>query len=231
MDWPLMVAAVLFLVAYAAQVLARHVGTVSLIAEVALWITWALFGVDYVVRLVLAENRRRWFVRHLLDLAIVVLPMLRPLRLMRFFTILAIIQRGAGAELRGKVVIYTVGATALTIVVAGLAVLDAEQGHHGDIQSLGDAIWWAFVTITTVGYGDYVPVTVAGRVVAVGLMIGGLALIGVVAATLASWLVGKVSLEDSGGAATAAQIDQLRAEIAELKALIRSDAAQDAPTR
>lgn len=230
MDWPLMIAAVLFLVAYATQILARDVGTVSVVAEVVLWITWGLFGVDYVVRLALAENRRRWFVRHLLDLAIVLLPMLRPLRLMRFLTILAIIQRGAGTALRGKVVIYTVGATALTIVVAGLAVLDAEQGQHGDIQSLGDAIWWAFVTITTVGYGDYVPVTVAGRVVAVGLMIGGLALIGVVTATLASWIVAKVSLQDSGGAATAAQVDQLRAEIAELKALIRSDAREDVPS-
>lgn len=222
MDWPLMVAAVLFLISYATQILVRETGLFSVVAEVVLWVTWALFAVDYLVRLTLAEPRGRWFVRHLLDLAIVVLPMLRPLRLMRFLTILAIIQRGAGARLRGKVVVYTVGATALTIVVAGLAVLDAERGHGGTIQSFGDAIWWAFVTVTTVGYGDFFPVTITGRIVAVGLMIGGIALIGVVTATLASWIVEKVSLGAQNTAATSDQVEQLRAEVAELKDLLRS---------
>lgn len=220
-DWPLMIAAVLFLIAYAAQILDYAAGTVSAVAEVVLWVTWAMFGVDYIVRLVLAEHRGRWFVRHLLDLAIVALPMLRPLRLMRFLTILAIIQRGAGSALRGRVVVYTVGATVLTIVVAGLAVLDAERGHGGDIQSFGDAIWWAFVTITTVGYGDFFPITVTGRIVAVGLMIGGIALIGVVTATLASWIVEKVAVQTTTPA-TEAQVEQLRAEIAELKDIIRA---------
>jgi len=220
-DWPLMVAAVLFLIAYATQILISGTGALSAVAEVVLWVTWVLFAVDYVVRLILAKPRGRWFVRHLLDLAIVVLPMLRPLRLMRFLTILAIIQRGSGSVLRGKVVVYTVGATALTIFVAALAVLDAERGQGGTIQSFGDAIWWAFVTITTVGYGDFVPVTVTGRIVAVGLMVGGLALLGVVTATLAPWLVEKVSTE-AHSAATAAQVDQLRAEIAELKDLLRT---------
>lgn len=112
-DWPLMVAAVLFLIAYATQILISETGALSAVAEVVLWVTWVLFAVDYVVRLILAKPRGRWFVRHLLDLAIVVLPMLRPLRLMRFLTILAIIQRGSGSVLRGKVVVYTVGATDL----------------------------------------------------------------------------------------------------------------------
>jgi voltage-gated potassium channel len=219
-EWPLTVAAVLFLIAYATQILARDAGVWSAAAEVVLWVTWALFAIDYVVRLTITENRRSWFFRHLLDLAIVVLPMLRPLRLMRFLTILAIIQRGAGSMLRGRVVVYTVGATALVILIAGLAVLDAEQGQGGSIQNLGDAIWWAFVTITTVGYGDYFPVTVTGRIVAVGLMVGGIALIGVVTATLASWIVERVSNETTDKAATTSQVEQLRAEVAELKQMI-----------
>lgn len=78
------------------------------------------------------------------------------------------------------------------------------------------------MTITTVGYGDYVPVTAIGRVVAVGLMIGGIALIGVVTATLASWIVERVSLDTERTAtATEAQVDALRGEIAELKEMIR----------
>ncbi len=221
-EWPLTITAVLFLLAYATQILARPQGAVEGVAEVVLWLTWAVFLIDYVVRLVVAEHRWRWFSRHLLDLAIVVLPMLRPLRLMRFLTIIALIQRNAGSILRGRVVIYTVGATALTIFVAALAVFDAERGSGGPIDSFGDALWWAFVTITTVGYGDYVPVTAIGRVVAVGLMIGGIALIGVVTATLASWIVERVSLDTERTAtATEAQVDALRGEIAELKEMIR----------
>lgn len=118
-----------------------------------------------------------------------------------------------------------VGATALTIVISGLAVLDAERGHGGNIQNVGDAIWWAFVTITTVGYGDFYPVTAAGRVAAVGLMIGGITLIGVVTATLASWIVERVSLESENAGtaapvATADQMEALRAEVAELRGLL-----------
>lgn len=221
-DGLLTTAAILFLIAYATQILADPSGVVAAVCEVILYVTWAAFLIDYVVRLAIVEHRGRWFVRHLLDLAIVVLPMLRPLRLMRFLAILAIIQRGAGTMLRGRVVMYTVGATILTVVVAGLAVYDAERAS-GNIDSFGDAIWWAFVTITTVGYGDYYPVTIAGRIVAVGLMIGGIALIGVVTATLASWIVERVSdaASKQKPAATEEHVESLRREIAELKEMVR----------
>ncbi len=222
LEWPLIISALLFLGAYATTILARPHGALETACQVLIWATWAVFVVDYVVRLVIAEHRWRWFYRHLLDLAIVVLPMLRPLRLMRFLTIIALIHRSAGTMLRGKVVIYTVGATAMTIFVAALAVLDAERGHGGHIESFGDAIWWAFETITTVGYGDFVPVTVTGRIVAIGLMIGGIALIGVVTATLASWIVDRVAIEtEKSAAATEEQVESLRSEISELKELVR----------
>lgn len=106
--------------------------------------------------------------------------------------------------------------------VAALAVYDAELDSGGPITTFGDAVWWGFETITTVGYGDYYPVTVTGRIVAVGLMVGGLALIGVVTATLASWIVQRVSVEaQEASAATETQVESLRSEIAELKQLLR----------
>jgi voltage-gated potassium channel len=221
-EWPLTIAAILFLIAYATQIIARPDGFLSVACELVLYVTWAIFVVDYITRLAITENRWRWFYRHLLDLAIVVLPMLRPLRLMRFLTVLALIGRNTGNMLRGRVVIYTVGATILTVFIASLAVLDAENGI-GDIDTFPDAVWWAFVTITTVGYGDFYPVTLTGRITAVGLMIGGLALIGVVTATLASWIVERVADQNTKTAtATEAQVEQLRLEIVELKDLVRN---------
>lgn len=217
-EWPLAVAAVVFLVAYSYEVIAEPGGKT---AEVIIAATWLVFLADYVVNLILAKPRWRWFSTHLLDLAIVVLPMLRPLRLLRLVTLLTILNRTAGAAFRGRVIIYAAGASTLLVYVAGLAVLDAERGGDGSIQSLGTALWWAFVTITTVGYGDYFPVTPTGQFVAVGVMIGGIALIGVVTATLASWIVERVEQKEAAAETiTAAHIDALTIEVASLRKLI-----------
>jgi voltage-gated potassium channel len=108
-------------------------------------------------------------------------------------TLISVLQKSAGAALRGKVTVYVAFTSALLVLVAALAILDAEQNVPGaTITDFGDALWWAVVTITTVGYGDLYPVTGLGRFIAVGLMIAGIALIGSVTATLASWFVDKV---------------------------------------
>ena len=175
--------------------------------------------IDYVVNLVLAEHRWKWFWRHLLDLLIVVLPMLRPLRLLRLVTLLAILNRTAGSAFRGRVVVYVAGASALLVFVASLAVLDTERDAVGSsIRTFGDALWWAFVTITTVGYGDFAPVTAEGRFIAVGLMLGGIALLGVVTATIASWIVEQVAQRDEEEkTATRREVRALGEQIARLQ--------------
>ncbi|QAY74811.1 two pore domain potassium channel family protein [Agromyces protaetiae] len=221
MEWPLVAASVAFLVAYSWEVLGDLEGRDAIAVESVIWATWALFVVDYLVRLFLAEHRGHWFFAHLFDLAVVVLPILRPLRLLRLVTILAVLQRTAGRAFRGRVVIYAAGASVLLVYLAALAVLDAERGHGGAIQTFPEALWWAFVTITTVGYGDYIPVTGTGQLVAVGVMVGGISLIGAVTATFASWIVEKVNeANEEDHAATKAHIDQVMAELREIKALV-----------
>ncbi len=177
--------------------------------------------------LALAPHRWRWFYTHLFDLAIVVLPMLRPLRLLRLVTILAILQRSAGTAFRGRVLVYVAGAGSLLVFTAALAALDAERGvPHAHIETFPQAVWWAFETISTVGYGDYTPVTDVGRLVAVGLMIGGIATLGIVTATLASWIVDRVAqTEIDTRSATRGQIRELSAQVAELKALLEKRSA------
>ena len=222
-EWPLTGAALVFLVAYAWPILnpaldGETAGTLRLVT----WTAWGLFVVDYVVRLALATDRGRFFIHNIFDLLVVALPLLRPLRLLRLLTLLHVLNRHVAGSLRGKVVTYVVGATALVLFIASLAILEAERGKPGaNIDTFGDALWWSASTVTTVGYGDQFPVTPTGRLVAVTLMLCGIALIGVVTATFASWLLDKVKeVEESAQAATRRDIQELTREFAELRAAL-----------
>lgn len=228
-EWPLAGAALTFLAIYSWTVLTQPTGTGQRLAEDAVLAIWVLFGIDYVVRLVLSERRVHWFALHLHELAIVVLPVLRPLRLLRLLTLVSFLQRSVGGALRGRVVTYAVTGTLLLVFVASLAMLDAERATPtGNIKTFPDALWWAVATVTTVGYGDYAPTTATGRCIAVGLMIAGIALLGVVTATLASWLVQKVAEQDDANqAVTQQQIAELTVQIIALRAELASQPEPD----
>jgi voltage-gated potassium channel len=219
-DWPLTVTALVFLGAYAWQVIGRFEGSAALPLEAVMWATWGIFVVDYLANLWLADNRGSWFVRNLHELVIVVLPFFRPLRLLRLVTLLSVLHRTLGDTLRGRVVTYVAGSAAMLVFVGALAVLDVEQSSpDAKIITFGDALWWAMTTITTVGYGDMYPVTPIGRMVAAALMMSGIAVLGVVTASIASWLVQRV--EDTAEAVSEAE-EPVRAEVAELTAEIAS---------
>jgi len=224
-EWPLAAVAIAFLALYSVQVLAQPRGASAHIVEWALLALYLVFVVDYLARLYLAAPRGRWFFRHLLDLAIVALPFMRPLRLLSLAVVIEVLQRAVGHTIRGRVVVYTVCGAVVIIYAGSLAILQAERNQPGaKISSFGDAVWWAITTVTTVGYGDLSPVTTMGRVVAVALMIGGITLVGTVTATLASWIVQRVAEEDSAAeAVTREQIDELREEIRRLASLVSRD--------
>ena len=208
---PLMVAAVAFLAAYAVPIL--DPGSPAWVVELCewvTWVTWALFVLDYAARLVLAEDRRRYVLHHWVDILVIALPLLRPLRLLRLVALLAVLNRRAGLRLRGRLAVYVAGGASLLAFCSALAVLDVERDSpEANITSFGDAMWWAMTTMTSVGYGDAYPVTPTGRLVAVVLMLGGIALLGVVTATLASWLVQAVETEEG-------ENERLRREVAGL---------------
>ena len=214
-EWPLAIVAVTFLILFSVQVLANPQGRADAALETVLYVTWGVFAIDYFVRLSLATDRGRWFRRHLIDLAVVLLPFLRPLRLLRLLVLFGAMQKAIGGAIRGRVLIYAAFSSVLLIYVAALASLDEERGHPGSrINNFGDAVWWAITTVTTVGYGDVSPVTTPGKIIAVVLMIGGISLVGLVTATLASWIIQQVAYEDTANqAVTAAEIEALRADM------------------
>jgi len=192
-EWPLLAVAIVFLAAYSTQVIADMKDNQSPILDTIIWITWGLFLIDYIIQLYLAEQKKKWFIHNIPTLIILLLPVLRPLRLLRLVILLKLLQTNAFKLVSGKIVIYVLGAATLLVYVGALAVLDAEQNTPGaKITNFGDALWWAVTTITTVGYGDYYPITLVGRLVAAGLMIGGIAVLGVVTASLASWLIDQI---------------------------------------
>jgi voltage-gated potassium channel len=79
------------------------------------------------------------------------------------------------------------------LVLAAAAIYNVERDADGaNIHSFADALWWAATTVTTVGYGDRYPTTGAGRLIATTLMVVGIALIGVVTATIAAWFVDRL---------------------------------------
>src|SRR6202789_351785 len=214
-EWPLAAAALLFLGLFSVQVLAQPHGREAHILWAVDWAIWGLFVLDYVVRFSLAPKRWHWFIRHLIDFAIVTLPFVRPLRLLRLLVLIEVLQKAVGDAFRGRIVVYTVSGVVLLIYTASLAVFEKERYLHGaTINSFGKALWWSITTVTTVGYGDVYPVTNTGRVIAVLLMIGGISLVGVVTAALASWIIERVTEEEAlMQTATVAHVEELRNEI------------------
>ncbi|MFC8190121.1 potassium channel family protein [Cellulomonas sp. NPDC057328] len=235
-ETPLTVAALVFLAAYAVPIAWPGAPESLLrVCEPLVTVTWILFGVDYAGRLALSADRPAFVRAHLLDLVLLVLPVLRPLRLLRLVTVLSVLNRTGAGTLRGRVVTYVGGGVALLVLTGALAVTEAERTDpDATITHVGDGLWWALTTMTTVGYGDRYPVTTTGRFVAVALMIGGVALVGVVTATIASWLVERVAADnEQEQTATRAQVAELADEVRALRALLgeRGVPTEDVPVR
>lgn len=187
MYWPLTISALLFLVTYTIHVVGDLHGPAATVTVTIIGSIWLLFLVDYVGRLLLSNPRGAWFRSHLAALAMVLVPAIRPVRLLDTFTRFGRLGRSAASSLRAKLLIYGIGSALLLIWYISLVVLQFERHAPGaTITTYGDSVWWAFCTVTTVGYGDYVPVTVLGRIAAVVLMAGGVVLVGLIVATISS---------------------------------------------
>lgn len=188
--------------------------------------------VDFLARLGLANRRREFLRKNWLDIPVIALPLLRPLRLLRLVTLLRFLDRRATSGLRGKVLAYVLGGSALLALVGALAVLDAERDNPGaNIHNFGDAAWWAMTTMTTVGYGDTYPTTATGRVMAVFMMVGGIAILGTVTAAVASWLVERVQEATQPESEILDRLADLQAQVDHLVALQAAGLASTPPSR
>lgn len=185
---------------------------------------WLAFTIDYGARLYLSP--RRWeFVRsHPLDLLVIVLPLLRPLRALRLLRLLRVVSVVGMAHRRGqrslhaKVSAYVAASVVIVIGASAVLMVEAERGKEdANITNLGDALWWAASTVTTVGYGDRYPTTAVGRLIAVALMLVGIALLGVVTATIAAWFVARLREVEETAESAEATMQQVLEELREVR--------------
>jgi voltage-gated potassium channel len=186
---PLPVASAVYLIAYSWKVIADLQGPSAVVLVAVILISWGMFIVNYVVRLTLAPHTWLWFRTHLPELAFALIPVLRIVLVLRVFTDLPGVSHSRSSMRRNRLAVYGLGSVIILIYLGALFVLDVERNAPGaTIVSFGDAIWWACTTATTTGYGDYTPVTIPGRTIGVCLMFGGLTLIGILTASLSSWV-------------------------------------------
>ncbi|MEU2733556.1 potassium channel family protein [Streptomyces griseoviridis] len=191
MEIPLSVASMVYLASYAVRVLAVGLprGWLDLCLAVT-YATWAVFVVDYTVRWRLSGQGPRFVRTHWLDTIVLLLPLLRPLRVVQIYQRVQDRRGKPRLALQARVMFYAGLSTVLLGFAGSLAVYQQERYAPGaTMTTFGDALWWACSTFATVGYGDVVPVTPLGRVIAVGMMAGGLALLGAVTGSFSSWLL------------------------------------------
>lgn len=182
-----------------------------------------LFLVDFLVSFLRAERRVRYFFRWgWLDL-LSSIPTINSLRWARAARILRIIRvlRGiratrilTGVLLKRRAEAAFLAAfliTLLLVIISSIAVLQFETSPQANIRTAEDALWWAVVTITTVGYGDRFPVSSEGRLMACLLMAAGVGLFGTLSGFVASWFL------QPGEARRESEIERLARELQELK--------------
>lgn len=201
------------------------------------WFIWSAFVFELGTKTYLAPARRRFLIHHWYDVLLVVLPFLRPLRIVRsaralrllraarLLTFITRVSKTTRVVLTRHRLDYTLAAAMTAIFASAAAVYYLERDVEGSIDHFGTALWWAIVTVTTVGYGDYSPSSPAGRGVAVLLMLIGIAVFGIVSANIAAFFISNEG--DGDGEELVSEVRALRDQVDELTILVRANQQGD----
>lgn len=174
--------------------------------EIADFVICLLFLADWFYYFITSKEKGKYFVKHLIDLiaSIPFAQILRPLRIVRAVRIIRLLRliRGIkGAErfltffvknkARSAMTIYIIITTAIYFY-GTLGIYNFESGVNKNISSFGDAMWMAFTTLTTVGYGDCYPITAGGRILCALLVLTGMGLFSLFTAEFATYILKEV---------------------------------------
>lgn len=191
-EWVLPVVSLVVILAYSLLVLVpSKPGPFRGTLVVVIGASWISLIGSFVVRLARAPaHSRREFVRlHSQDLAAAIFPLLGVFSPLRQLHRLRGFRGQGGNALRSRLGVRAALYTVTFVYIVALTELAVERDAPGaTIRTFGNAIWWSCVTIATVGYGDFAPVTPLGRLVAIALMVGGVAIIGTTSALIVSYV-------------------------------------------
>lgn len=189
------------------------------------WGIWSAFALDFGVKLLIAPHRLAYVRTHWLEAALVLLPFLRPLRLARVVRFARVaVALGLNVEILRSIIgkraaRVLAGVLGAAMIGGGGLVFAAERQSDGaTITSFQDGVWWALVTMTTVGYGDFYPTTTIGRMIGLLLMVFGVAALAVVTAEVAALLIrNREEEEEIQLSDVMAKLDELQSELAALR--------------
>ncbi len=222
-------------------VIAQERGDARVWVTLADWAVWLAFALEFGLMGLVAADRKKYTLHNVVGLAIVVfsfpllpdllalLRVVRVARLVRLFRLVRVVaalvrgMRKMRQSIGGQSVIY-VGALTLVLAVTGAGLLVVlEPATVND--SFLDGLWWAMVTVSTVGYGDIAPQTLLGRLLAVVLMFCGLGLLSTLAATISAYFVGDE--KDAKHEDLSAQLERIEAALEEIRANTRNTDGRD----
>jgi voltage-gated potassium channel len=230
---PLAFVGVLFVVAYTVYVLWERLPPwLTPVFGVVFALAWVGFALDVVVQILLTPRGTRWawVWRHPIEVLSAVLPLFRALRVVALVRHLPALERRTASAVRARFVSEALVYAIVFVFFIALATYHVERDAPGaTIVSFGDAIWWACVTLATVGYGDTYPVTPLGRSYAVLLMAGGVAILGTASATLVSVLNERLQAARRGAGAGGAPLAE-RPGLGDEVAGFGTDAPEGDPT-
>lgn len=222
LEWPLIILAFLWLV----LMVLEFTSGLSPFLETAGYVIWGIFIVEFLVRFAVAPGKFEFLKQNWLTLISLVLPAIRVLRFIRFVRVfrgirlvrvVASVNRGMGALRRSMArrgLGYVVAIT-LVVLLAGAAGMYEFEREHG-LHSYPEALWWTSMLLTTIG-SEYWPRTVEGRMLTFLLSLYALGILGYVAATLATFFIGRDAESGEGEVAGEHSLRELRDEIRQLR--------------
>ncbi len=160
--------------------------------EVANWIIWIVFIVDFAVQLVTAESRWTFLRRYWWIAVLAAIPFFRPVRAVATLMLAQQAGRRSRHHLSISLPLMAIMVAGILTIVLGAATLDAERGFPGsNITTAGIAFWWALGSVTSINTGEHYPVSNLGHAIGDLLGLVGIVLAGVFTASLGAWLVGE----------------------------------------
>ncbi len=208
--------------------------------EVAVWAIWAVFALDFAIKFVLAPNKIAYLKSNWLNAISLLVPALRIFRFARVFRLFRVARAARGfrlvrllgslnngmaalGDVMGRRGVGYVIALTIIVTFAGAAGMLAfeDRASGGGLDGYGQAIWWTAMLMTTYGAG-YEPQTIEGRVLAFILALYAFTVFGYVTATLATFFIGRDAENPDAELPSAKMINELRDEIAGLRAELRA---------